>query len=264
MQTATIIDADSLLLVNFSMDYLALYITGRMTGGRLRPLHMAGAASLGAGFALAVAVYDSALTGVAFRLLEAAATVLMAIAMSVTAGNSVRSAIVFIAVNMGLGGIMTAACTFLGQGTGIRSEPLTPNASPLLFAFIAAASALVSLVYGHFRQKSRRHAEVCIRIDGQSFTLNMLVDSGNLLREPISGKAVIVAAAAKLPIAEDQLRRRLRLIPSHSLAGERLLTGFLPDAVECGGRELDAVVALDTQNDAFDGCGGIIPAGLLI
>ena len=76
--------------------------------------------------------------------------------------------------------------------------------------------------------------------------------------------AVIVAAAGKLAIDERAMAKRLRLIPAGGVTGERLLAGFLPDRVECGGREVDAVIALDPGAADYNGCDGILPEILLI
>ena len=84
------------------------------------------------------------------------------------------------------------------------------------------------------------------------------------MREPISGKAVILAAEGKLNLEESLILHRVRLIPAKSIGGERLLTGFLPDRVTWKDRELDAVIAVDREAEGYGGCDGIIPEILLL
>ena len=97
-------------------------------------------------------------------------------------------------------------------------------------------------------------------------TLEGMVDTGNLLRDPMSGKPVICVHAEAIadllpPTLWDALTqggdptqleplaaRRLRVIPLVTAAGEGLLYGFLPDGVTLNtGKEntpVEAVIAL--------------------
>lgn len=264
MGTTTVIYADTLFFVNFSMDFLALYLTARMTRRRVRPVRMATAAAVGAAFAvLAAALGSGWQEGAAIAAASAAVAAIVAAAMTALAfGQAGGCTLIFAGVSMGLGGIMTAAIGMLERITG-GSMHVTPDASPVLFAVVAAVSGGFTLLWGRVRRRSRRHDVITVTAFGQTWTLTVLVDSGNLLREPISGRSVIIAAASRLPVTEEMWQTRARLIPAGSIGGRRILRGFLPDRVMCGGRELDAVVALDPRADSYDGCDGILPEILI-
>jgi hypothetical protein len=54
------------------------------------------------------------------------------------------------------------------------------------------------------------------------------------------------------------MKRRMRVIPTHSVGGDRLLYGFVPDSVtDEKGRRFDAVVAMGNGDD-FGGNDGLI------
>ena len=241
------------------MDFLALFITARLTHARIRTGRMAASAAAGAVFALAAALLDALTAAPAAKIAASAAC---AAGMCALTFGSVRTLPMFAAVSMSLGGIMSA----LYSAIGLPPDAMTsaPEASPVLFAAVSAASAAISLLWARSKKRGTRTAAVRIEADGVSWELTALVDSGNLLREPISGRAVIIAAKAKLAIDERAMASRLRLIPAGGVTGDRLLAGFLPDRVECGGREVDAVVALDPGAADYDGCDGILPEILMI
>ena len=87
-----------------------------------------------------------------------------------------------------------------------------------------------------------------------------MVDSGNLLRDPMSGRRVIVveraAMASALPqnfpregemCRDHELARRLRLIPAQTATGEGMLTALIPDSLTVtdgsGSRSADYLIA---------------------
>ena len=65
-----------------------------------------------------------------------------------------------------------------------------------------------------------------------------------------------------IPSAQND-RIKLRLIPISSVSGTDMLLGFIPEKIEIDGSPVDAVVALDTKCDKYDGCDGIIPISLI-
>jgi hypothetical protein len=112
-----------------------------------------------------------------------------------------------------------------------------------------------------------------------------MVDSGNLLRDPTGGRAVICGDPAVLeailsPSLYRVLRgeipqrgelspddaRRVRVIPAKTATGEGLLYGFLPDRVtvtaegQDRGTDTDAVLALTPI--PTEGVDALVPAEL--
>ena len=276
----TEIFADSLIAVNFSMDFLALFITGKLTHSAIRPLRLAVSALLGAVFATLMVVFDS--TEPIVRLIWWLAFVSCAAAMCAISynGSIYREIPVFIAVNLGLGGIMSVLFGWVKRsGLTIQSED-SGAISPLMFALFAAISGVVSLIYGRIRSGSVKRREALAELEyyGRRASLRLLSDSGNLLVEPMSGRPVVICSPEKLrecigedidmlmggriDMLPDRLSRSVRLIPARGIGDGRLLTGFIPDSIKIDGRAVDAVIAA-AESD-FGGCDGIVPDILLI
>ena len=259
-----VIYADTLFVVNFSMDFLALYITGKSLHTPIRPGRLALAAALGALFATMSAVFSG--SGRLHKLISGAAFVGCAFLMCLTSYSCriAKSTAVFAAVNLGLGGMISAMCSWLRM-SGLEAsaqtlEPLTL----ILFGLIAGAA---SLIYGRFGRTKEREVDALIELPGGAKNLRLLSDSGNLLCEPISGKPVIVASPNALGINEltpenvpEELQKKLRAIPSASIAGKRLIYGFTVN-LTIDRRAVEAIVApVESDYGGFD---GIIPENLI-
>jgi stage II sporulation protein GA (sporulation sigma-E factor processing peptidase) len=123
-----------------------------------------------------------------------------------------------------------------------------------------------------------------VELDGKTASLRGMVDSGNLLRDPMSGRTVICAEAAALReiispplaavmggISPDSVdlpsadARRVRVIPTETATGAGMLYGFLPDRLILADgkeeREVDAIVAFASV--PTDGVDALIPSELL-
>jgi len=96
---------------------------------------------------------------------------------------------------------------------------------------ILGMGAILYLLFGYLMERKRRESDFCKVIliqDGNRITVQALLDSGNSLVEPISGKPVAVIdrdIAKKLWRVEPQL---YRAIPYHSIGKKRgILKGYL-------------------------------------
>ena len=124
-----------------------------------------------------------------------------------------------------------------------------------------------------------------VELDSRRVELDGLVDTGNLLRDPLSGRPVICADRRLLSgllspglarAMEDSQRatslspadaKRLRLIPAGSATGHGILTGFVPDQILISyihrnkeqQREVNAVIASAELTDTH----AIVPAELI-
>lgn len=109
-----------------------------------------------------------------------------------------------------------------------------------------------------------------IRFGGRRLTLTALIDSGNLLRDPITQLPVIVIsrrAAARLTMLPPpgRIAPGMRLISVRTVAGSALMAVFRPGAVflEEGGawRAVNAMVGLSP--DGYEGFQALVPAALV-
>ena len=295
--------ADILFLVNFSMDYLSLFITGKMLHRRMNLPRMCVSACVGATYGVI-----SAAAGAAgfFGAIIGTAVSFLICAISFREGSLLSYAKVcgvFWCVSALLGGIMTALYGLLNSNGGAAYEVTAqvPSSGAIGLKWIAGLATVagiavvtVAKIFAASAVTSGKSAEMTIVFGGESVTVTALVDSGNLLYEPISGRPCAVVSAdaigslfdegtlaairrgdiMKLSEAEEssKIRHRLRLIPRKTLDGSRdgkaPLIGFIPDSliIRRGDKILarDAAVAVaDVGAKYFGGLGATVPTSLL-
>lgn len=265
----TVLYADILFLVNLSMDIVTLYITARLTSSPFSALRACISAAIGALFATA-AVALSLGTLVTVAGTGAVSLIMVRIVFDGKGTELICKSAVFWGSGALLGGIMTAVCSL---GNTSPSADTDADSASLLFIGSVLCLGAVRL-FTHMR----RHPQVKLRITlfKRSITLTALSDSGNLLTDPLSGKAVIPVDAAVLsplihiPVGEIpvSLYGRVRLIPLKSGGESTVLTGFVPDSVEVllknGDRRVDAIIAVTRFGESyFDGHGANFPESLL-
>ncbi len=246
--------ADILFFINAGMDYLCFCLTARLLH---RPLSLPRAA-LGAAVGGLYAVLALLITAGRITSLCVDVGVCLLMCVLVFGGKYIRvrgvltCAGVYFLTSMILGGIMTALYS-LGNRAGLAE--LLPSGedglSAWLFALLALSGGAVTIWGGRIfhREGSVRTCRVTVELDGRTVTLDGMVDSGNLLRDPVGGRPVIVvdreAVAPFLPpdvhsviddghafpnmTAELAARHGIRFIPTATATGESMLVALSPD-----------------------------------
>lgn len=273
---------DLYFLVNASMDLLCLTMSAAILHRPARRWRLLLAALSGGGYAAVMLLWGpGGAPGVA---LDLAAAVLLAAIAFFRRGQRIRrlfqSAAVYALLSAVLGGLMTVLYSFLNR-LHLPLESLQGDGlSAWMFALLAAVAGFFTLRGGKLFRRAAATKEVWLEVtvEGKSVRLHALVDSGNLLRDPIGGRSVVIADPAKLePILPAGLRaslqhptealsteaaRRIRLIPAKSATGEGLLAAFLPDRlVLCNGRErteADDLIALSPLGESASGYDALI------
>ena len=278
--------ADLYFFVNASMDLLCLNLTAAILHRKPRRLRLLLAAALGGGFSLAVLLLGvGGFSGVALDLLAA-----LGICAVAFAGRRERpraffgSVAAFFLISLLLGGIMTALFWGLNRlhlPLGALSED---HISVWLFAALALVSGLLTRHGGRFLGLSRRVRTATVEavVFGRTIRLRAMLDTGNLLRDPTSGRAVILCDADRIrPLLPAQLflpqgdparlrwesdfavARRLRLIPSSTATGSSLLTAVVPDSLTLtdrdGSRPCDYLLAPVPLGDRAAGFDALLP-----
>jgi stage II sporulation protein GA (sporulation sigma-E factor processing peptidase) len=189
-------------------------------------------------------------------------------------------------VSMLIGGIMTSAFLKLGNGAsyleiGGTIATVYGDLPVWKFAVLALLSALLTWGLGKLfrRKRSIRTCAVRMRFDGRDMELTALVDSGNLLEDPVSGTPVIFlkgrAARALLPknlliamkngVASLSLpdAGKLRVIPNRTVSGDGILLAAVPERVylkSSGAWEARrALVAVDFSDGDYGGFEVLVP-----
>ena len=252
---------DSLLLLNFILDYLLLLLTGHAAGAPLRRWRMALAAALGAVYA--GALFFPGLGFLSHPLLRVCAGVVMVLISYGGCRQLLRLIVLFFAFSAALGGGLYALSL---MGVTVILEP------QYILLFAAAAYCLLSLAGRQIaRHGPKELKRVVVHVGQRSAKLTALVDSGNTLRDPITGAGVVVAQGERLasllppeadyhnpcqalPALKDP--RRFRLLPYRSVGVEQgLLLAVRADQVEINGRALGARLVALSPTPVSDGGG---------
>lgn len=280
---------DLLFLINFSMDFLCLFLTARLLHRRLRPIPALGAATIGGIYSVAALFLDVGRLG--SLLIDGAMCALMCWLAFIRRGRSGRQYLaevgVYLISAIALGGLMTVLFNLLGR-LNLPTRSGGDNISAWLFLLLALVSGLAAWRGAGFLRglPSRSVCDVEITFCGRSVLLHGITDSGNLLHDPITGRAVIITDTERtLPILPPGVREavvsgrlerledvpqgyagRVRLIPGTTVAGSRLLVALVPDKIVLhsprGQAEVCAVFAPAALPSMPDGCTAVVPGEL--
>lgn len=231
---------DLVVILNFLVDFLLLLGTNRLSGFPLGAKRCALAAVLGG-------AYSGACMLPGFRFLGSMLWRVVSLGlMAIIAFGCSRSALkrggVFLLLSMALGGV---AMSF-GKGN--------------FLTLVLAAAGVWLLCRAAFGETvgGREYVPITLTYGENSASLIALRDSGNTLRDPITGEQVFVIAgevAQKLTgLSESQLRAPLetlalrpipglRLIPYRAVGSGGMLLGLRFENVKLGSRTQSAVVA---------------------
>ena len=196
--------AEGVFLLNASLDYLLLAGAVRLRGGRPGK-RLIGAALLG-GAASVLALFPPfrgfGVSAAGFFLL-----VLCAYGLSL---DGLRCGAVFLALSLALCGIQTALAPLTGglirtaEGIFLRvTWPMLAASAALLYGFAASVSGAVT-------GKKPRLIPVQITAAGKTVRFRTLLDTGSFLRDPLTGRPVVLAdstvAGTLLQLEQQDLR----------------------------------------------------------
>lgn len=284
MQTVYV---DLYFFINFSMDFLCFFLAARLLSQKLSLWRTLLAAALGGIYAnVALFLSVSALAALLIDMAVCAILCAVALLRPHEGRRLPLFVLVYIAISMVLGGVMTALFHLFNRIELPVADTAPDGISVWLFSALALVSALLTHLCGRFfsRRTARREAILTLTFEDRVRTLSALCDTGNLLREPISGKPCVVVACERLRgfLPDDLLAaaradqtpdttlleryaERIRLIPAHSATGSRMLLALRVDRLMLDGpnapHEIDAIVVLSSLADTAD---ALIPPELLL
>lgn len=255
--------ADVLFVLNLIINYALLSATEKIAKQPTSPPRKLLGAAVGAVYAVCMFFPQAeALYTVAAKLIVS--FILVSLSFSVKSPKPFfKTVAVFYAASFVFGGICLGIFYFTGSGKGtLVSNGIFYFNLPLRTLIISTAAAYAA-INGLWRirksEKARDYRKVKIYMNGKSVSVNALVDTGNMLTDPISSSPVIIAefealrsllpksfteiyekcqAAPEAMLADGEIAspvRGIRVIPYFSLGSEvGMLIGFKPDAVKIG------------------------------
>ena len=240
---------DEVFLINAAADLTALAGAGRLCRAGIRPARLALGVLLGALYACAAEVYGGALASLPVKL---AAGGLMALTVYGGEARLLRVTAAFFAVAAAMAGLALGTSAALGESGSLSPRALAVTEG-LTLAGLAAALRLSSRPSGGLH-------ELELEYGGKSVRLTALADTGNALRDPLSGEPTPVvealraaellpaeAASALTASASESMRRlyaaapelRCRLVPYRAVGvASGLLLAVRLDGVSVDGKRL--------------------------
>lgn len=276
----TVVYIDALFLLNLIINYLLLLSAAKLAGERLRRGRMAIGAALGGLYAAA-----AFLPGMGFLihpLCELGAAVLMLLCAFGGSRRLVRVSLVFFGVAAAFGGAIFAVSLLGGQGLGLKNG-IFYSALDLRLILLSAAVcyAVITLVFRRMARHSGGHGELVpavITLEGRRVALTALVDTGNTLSDPVTGRPVMVAEGERVaelfpageaptgtelrdPVAAmERLGQnscgRLRLLPYRAVGVDcGLLLALRVDDVKAGTEDYGGILVALSPTPVSDGGG---------
>ena len=171
----------------------------------------------------------------------------------------------------GCGAVFAGAillCRTLGaEGLSYRGGAVYFEISPLLLIGSTAGCYLILRIFFKLTESKLpgKSQKMTVRVGKRSVTLEAVIDSGNMLCDPISGLPVAVTPESAISplftgdasrffcgdgVCNDEgWRRRVRMIPCKTVGGGGLLPGFLPDDVKIGNKGVKLLIAVSDKLD---------------
>lgn len=227
-----VIYLDAFMGLNFLVDLCLLLGVNRLSGHPPGVRRAAAAAALGGGYAGVCLVPGFAF--LANGLWRAVSLGLMGWTAFGPGRSGWSRSVLFVILSMALGGM--AVCLEAGG-----------------FGLAVCAGGLAVLCRMGLRSRGRQLVPVTVTYGGRTVTLLALHDTGNTLRDPITGECVTVLSpeiGEKLGIPGAVLRDPagamipgMRLIPARTVGGGGLLAAVRCESVTIGGRAGGTIAA---------------------
>lgn len=242
---------DILFFVNFCMDFQCLFLTAKLLRRPFSLWRSLPAAALGALYAC-VALFLSVSGIFAFAADCGVCFLMCALAFWPIRGSAPRLGLPFViyfGVSAAVGGVMSGMATLLSHiemPIGAGSAELSTGA----FFLLALFSGALTFLWGRLcqRRAKGKRAELVLTFNGTTRVFHCMVDTANLLRDPVGGRPVALidsTAASELlprPLLEAsalgcgaitsfpiELARRVRVIPANTATGQGTLLAVAPD-----------------------------------
>ena len=272
---------DTLFLLNAVVDYLLLLASARLAGEPLRRLRFALGAVLGGLYA--VAIFLPGCSFLSHPLCRAASALLMMVAAYGGSRRLLRQGILCVALTCAFGGGVVAIGLMGGTGLSLGGGVFY---SPMDLKMVLLSAAVCYLVVTMVFRRLGRHtasggelARAVLRLGERRVELTALVDTGNTLTDPVSGRGVMVAEgeAARALFPRDHRpdrqdftdpagaverlgtgvwRGRFRLLPYRAVGVNRgLLLAVRADSLELDGSEKGPVLVALSPTPVSDGGG---------
>lgn len=232
-----VIGIEWFVVQNFGMNALILTLAVRLARVRANKRHILAASALGCAYAVcAYLPWGRWLLGLLPRTLIC--TVMTVMVCSARRMREIgRTLRVF-------GFVWLSTLLLGGTGAGLMYMLGASGYSPFaaLITAVLGTTVLMFLTAQRNQHDVSPMVQLTVVCGSRAVRFSAVVDTGNVLAEPLSNLPVIVAEKAALCGLEEG--RSMRCVPFASVGGEGRLYAFLPDRIRIDGREYDACIAV--------------------
>ena len=275
----TVVYRDALFLLNLIVNYLLLLAAAKLAGEPLRRLRLAAGAALGGLYA--AAIFFPGMGFLTHPLCKLGAAVLMLLTGFGGSRRLLRVTLVFFGLSCAFGGGIFAIGLLGGRGLTLRNGVLYSVMDlRILLLSAAVCYAVLTLVFRRTARHGRREVlPAVLTLEGRRVAVNALVDTGNTLTDPVTGRPVMVAEGSRLSpllpgervLDEKALRdpvgtlerlsrggrgRRFRLLPYQAVGVEcGMLLALRLDDARVGAEDYGGILVALSPNPVSDGGG---------
>lgn len=267
---------DRVFLLNLLLDYLLLLAAAQLSGRTLHRLRLLACAAGGGAYAVLTFLPGCAFLRAPLCQLAAGA----AMALCAYRGRR-KPALLFLLLSGGLAGFVLALGLWAGSPTGLLGRVYRGEVSwPLLLGAALGFYVLLRLLLGQgARHGGGELLKITISVCGRKQTVTALHDTGNTLRDPVSGRPALVlernaaeelwppevAAVLASPLPPEEKMARLHrqgaavtfsLLPFRSVGTPAgLLLAARSDYIEINGRRYPRTPVALSEHPVSDGGG---------
>ncbi len=232
-----VIYVDILIIVNIYITYFTLKSTARILHLGYKAERIIAAAVLGGFSAVTAVIPLSFLPAVLLRF--SLTTIITLTAFGFT---GIRQLVFRSLINIASATLVCGVVILLRECTGnsifgTAGGYAYLDVSALTLVFATTAVYTVLSLFRRATDKPSENEIIKLRIcsKGKTVVISAFSDSGNNLRDFVTGKPVIICRKDKIcdliPCTSDELPQGLRLIPFTSVGGSGIITAFRPDSV---------------------------------
>lgn len=276
--------ADVYFLVNFTVDLLALHFATRFSRVPTTPLRLAVGAMVGGIYALVLLFLPK--SRLLFFFLGAVFFIMIIFLSSarVNLRRRCRLSVMFMLFELLLGGAVYYSYLTLERIVPDAIENTAPeNKKLLVFALIIlvvmGGIKLVSKMLA--KSESEKKVTVKIKVGEREGSFDALVDSGNLLRDPVDLSPVMLIKedeAVRLfpelsvfksesPTIPDKLKKRVRFIPINMSGVRKLLFAVRPESAflvfNKKEEQITVTLAIDKDGGTYGGYAALMPVSAI-
>ena len=234
---------DVLFLFNFAVDFLLLKLTSVISNSKTKMLRIIIAASVGGIYACII--YFTELG--AFSVLAKVFGALICTALcfeNKTARAFIKRAVLLLIVTFSFGGGFYGLYSFFGDGKRLDYENGVPylEIPPLLFiTLFAVLYGLIKISYFIYAKRNAVTKEIktiIFQINNETFETKALIDTGNNLCEPFSGRQVLLVQNPRLEKMIREEKEKVYIIPYKSIGkSSDILLGLKTERAEAIGSD---------------------------